>query len=84
MVIATIVIVPAVPFGAAAAASASRADSAAWRSLDPDPIAMRGGIVLLPMEAPTPAPNAWPETIPVRCVPEDRSADITVVEGVLG
>jgi hypothetical protein len=82
VVIATIV--PAVPFGAAAAASASRADSAAWRSLDPEPIAMRGGIVLLPMEAPTPAPNAWPETISVRCVPEDRSADITVVEGVLG
>ncbi|MFZ9692105.1 MAG: hypothetical protein ACO3EP_08680 [Phycisphaerales bacterium] len=68
----------------AAGTSRTPADRSTWRCLDPEPIAARGGVVLLPMAAPTPIPDTWPETIPVRCLSESDSPDHTVAEGVLG
>lgn len=75
-----VTVVPSV----AADGVARSAESSAWRSLDSEPIAARGGVVLLPMAAPTPPPSAWPKTIPVRCMPKPGSADFEVVDGVLG
>ncbi len=66
-------VVPSVPAPAASA----------WRCLDPEPIAVRGGVVLLPIAADSAAEPEWPTTIPVTL----RTSDAAVlgrVEGVVG
>ena len=45
---------------------------------------MQGGVVLLPLAAPTKPPSPWPETIPIRCLPGDSNLEPFKVEGVLG
>ncbi len=76
-------VVTVVPSVAAGSIDRS-AGSLPWRCLDPEPIAAKGGVALLPLAAPAPPPDAWPETIPVECVWESEAADRTVVDGVLG
>ena len=81
VVIATVAtVIPSVP----SFATPQSGGSTRWRSLDPEPIAMRGGVVLLPLAAPAKAPSSWPETIVVRGVPSDAGAEPFKVDGVLG